>query len=81
MPKLKKVVLVSLIVTFICWSTMVIIDFQCGTQAKKPVFAVPTHVTDCSMYRGLGYTITLRYEGEIGRPREKLKGYFSWGWH
>ena len=59
---------------------MTIVDLWYSKQAKRPIFAVPIKVTDCNKYRGLGYTITLRYGGIVGRPGEELKGYFSWGW-
>ena len=80
MKKRKKTAIIIASVLVLCWTSMVITDYVLALQTKKPIFSIYSEVTDADRYRGLGYTIFLKYQGPVGMPGEQLKGYFYWGW-
>lgn len=80
MSKVIKGVIGLSIFLAICWGGMVITDYQRCKQVKPPIFARPANVLDYDVYIGLGYTITIGFNGPVGAAGEELKGHFSWGW-
>ena len=80
--KMSKLIRGTRLITMfliVCWGSMAAIDYERCQQVKSPIFAKPVEVTDCNMYQGIGYTITIGYGGPVGYPGEELKGLFTWG--
>lgn len=74
MGALKKAAALAVLLAA-CWGAAAGADYRLCTQGKEPVFARMDNDVICiGCYRGLGYTITLHYDG-YGQ-----KSNFYWGW-
>lgn len=76
MAKMKKRILITVLFLVLCWGTMVTTDFILAMQAKKPIFSIYSEITDADRYKGLGYTIYIKYQGIAAMPEEELKDMF-----
>ena len=62
------------------WGLMAGTDACLSAMARRPLFALRQEVTDCDLYRGLGYTVWQGYGGIVGQEGETLCSRFCWGW-
>ena len=80
MSKKVKGACLLVVLLGVVWSRMVMTDMALCKQAQAPKYAIPVQVMDVDQYKGLGYTITIGYEGPVGKAGEQLVGKFEWGW-